>query len=236
MNLGIAGNYRRAESYVFEELDRQSAVLLEDDLVLGPHYLSSIAQLLVLANAEPRIGYVSAYGDFWASVEQQRKRKNQLAPMHENWGSALTKRSWLAQKPVRDRYWEFVKDIDYSSRDHEAIRTFYERLGYRCRASSQDASRWVACSVAGMTRITTATCHARYIGATGEHATPDYYERYRFADAQIFPEKPIISMPKKRVIEGWLRASRDNFTRGYVHSYQKGDPESAGPGERSSLA
>jgi hypothetical protein len=178
---------------------------------------------------------VSAYGDFWASVEQQRKRKNQLAPMHENWGAALTKRSWLAQKPIRDRYWEFVKDTDYSLRDHEAIRAFYDHLGYRCRTSSQDASRWVACCDAGMTRITTATCHARYVGATGEHMTPEYYERYRFADAQIFPEKPIISMPTQGEIEAWLRASRDDFTQGYVHSYQKDSPEDAGPGERSSM-
>jgi hypothetical protein len=64
--------------------------------------------------------------------------------------------------------------------------------------------------------------------------TPEYYERYRFADAQIFPERPIISMPENEVIEAWLRASRDDFTRGYVHSYQKDNPENAGPGERSS--
>jgi hypothetical protein len=65
--------------------------------------------------------------------------------------------------------------------------------------------------------------------------TPEYYERYRFADAQIFPETPNISMPTQGEIEAWLRASRDDFTQGYVHSYQKDSPEDAGPGERSSM-
>ena len=35
VNLGIAGNYRRAKNYIFEVLVCQSALLLEDDLVLG---------------------------------------------------------------------------------------------------------------------------------------------------------------------------------------------------------
>ncbi len=52
VNLSIAGNYRRAEQYIFEALGRDAAVLLEDDLVLGPHYLGAIADLLGIAESD----------------------------------------------------------------------------------------------------------------------------------------------------------------------------------------
>lgn len=52
VNLSIAGNYRRAEQYIFEALGRDAAVLLEDDLVLGPHYLGAIADLLGIAELD----------------------------------------------------------------------------------------------------------------------------------------------------------------------------------------
>jgi hypothetical protein len=60
----------------------------------------------------------------WPASNSNESVRAKLAPMHENWSAALTKRSWLAQNPIRDRYWGFVKDIGYSLRDHEAIRAF----------------------------------------------------------------------------------------------------------------
>ncbi|HTR11911.1 MAG TPA: hypothetical protein VMI72_01335 [Roseiarcus sp.] len=228
VNLGIAGNYRRAEQYAFEVLGRSSAVLLEDDLVLGPHYLEAIADLLELAAGEPRIGYVSAYGDFWAPLTRQQEQADELIPMHENWGAGLTRSSWLAQKPIRERYWELVRNADYSLRDNEAIRDFYRSLGYSCVISSQDASRWIACRAAGMVRLTTATCHAQYIGKVGEHARPDLYEHWKFGRAELFPERPVIRRPSDEQFDEWLQADAAAFAEGYVHSYQK---EGAAAGE-----
>jgi hypothetical protein len=221
INLSVAGNYRRAEQYIFEVLGRDAAVLLEDDLVLGPFYLDAIADLLAVAAEEPRIVYVSAYGDFWAPLREQRKLVDQLMPMHENWGAALTRASWLAQRPVRERYWELVKEADYSRRDEEAILALYRSMGYRCAASSQDASRWVACRAAGMVRLTTATCHAQYIGSVGEHAREDFYQRWRFGRAKLFPRPPVVRRPTDEQFDAWLGADAAAFAEGYIHSYQK---------------
>lgn len=220
-NLGIAGNYRRAESQVFETLRRESVLLLEDDLVLGPHYLFSISKLLEVAQREPKIGYVAAYGDLWASREQQILRISELIQMHENWGAALTRRSWLAQKPVRERYWNLVKDSPYHARDNQAIRDLYREYGYMCQYTSQDASRWVACCVAGLARVMTAVCQARYIGALGMHFTPELYARFGFADSSIFPGRPKIHVPSTGQITTWIEQSRQSFHEGYVHAYQK---------------
>jgi len=220
-NLGIAGNYRRAEEHVFEVLKRDGALFLEDDLVLGPHYLFSISRLLALAETEPRLGYVAAYGDFWATLDQQYARVAELTPMHENWGAALTRASWLAQKPIREGYWDLVKDCDYVARDHDVIRAFFREQGFNCEITSQDASRWVACCTAKLARVMTAVCQARYIGATGVHFTPEFYERYRFADAQIFPDRPSILPPSRAQLDAWIDEGRKGLREGYVHSYQK---------------
>ena len=236
INLGVAGNYRRAEQYVFEALGREATVLLEDDLVLGPNYLAAISDLLELAKEEPRIGYISAYGDFWAPLGRQREQADKLIPMHENWGAGLTRASWLAQKPIRERYWELVKEADYSLRDHAAIVDFYRSLGYSCGASSQDASRWVACRAAGRVRLTTATCHANYIGETGEHARPDHYAHWRFGRAEIFPERPAIRRPSEEEFDEWLRDDAALFAEGYVHTYQRQGAIAASAGDGKQTA
>jgi hypothetical protein len=154
VNLGIAGNYRRAEEFIFDVLEARHALLLEDDLVLSSLYLDVIDELLQIAAENPNIGYVSAYGDLWARVEDQEKNESGLQPMHENWGSAMTRESWLKQKPIREEYWKFVEKCDYRDRDTKAIAEMYAGLGYTVHHSSQDGSRWVACAVSGLARVT----------------------------------------------------------------------------------
>ena len=54
---------------------------LEDDLVLSVNHLRVIDRLLKIAEAFPSIGYVSAYGDLWASLERQGHAPGQLQPI-----------------------------------------------------------------------------------------------------------------------------------------------------------
>ncbi len=223
-NLGIAGNYRRAEAHIFETLGCDYALFLEDDLFLSSFYLEVISDLLQLALAEPRIGYVSAYGDMWAELAAQRSHLGQLTRMHENWGAALTRQSWLAQKPLREAYWALVRNDDYSRRDHARIRKFYHDRGYNYRFTSQDASRWVATLEAGMVRVMPRTCHARYIGASGEHSRQDFYDRHHFDEAVFYPGRPVLQVPSAADIDRWLAADHRDFAQGYVHSYQRARP------------
>jgi hypothetical protein len=226
-NLGIAGNYRRAERYVFEVLNRPYALFLEDDMILAPNYLDVISDLVGLALENPRIGYVSAYGDFWASLAEQRAASGRFLQMHENWGAALTRASWEEQKPIRERYWQIVGAFDYKFRDQRAILDLYQQLGYKCSHTTQDASRWVATYAAGMVRLTTATCHARYIGAVGEHSDNSFFHRCRFEEAVMCPDRTALPMPSKEQIELWLRADGERFAQGYIHSYLQGEKLSA---------
>ena len=219
VNLGIAGNYRRAEEFLFEDKGTPYALFLEDDLVLSVHYLRIVDRLLKLAESHPSIGYVSAYGDLWASPESQAAAPGRLQPMHENWGSALTRQSWLKQKAIRDGYWDLVKDSDYSQRDHDRIRQFYRTLGYEMPISSQDGSRWIACAENDLARVTTTACHAKYIGETGEHFNPGHYQRCQFAQSVFYPGDHDIPTPSDELIASWIERERRKLKTFYVHDY-----------------
>ena len=178
-NIGIALNYERAENYMFKALGRPYAVFLEDDLVLSPHYLAVIRSLLDIARLDYRVAYVSAYGNMWASLEEQKQRRKELQHMHENWGFAMTREAWLQERPFRKQYLALLNGRDYLERDSSRILDFYERRGWKT-LSSQDAARWIASLELGKVRITTFACHARYIGEYGQHSNPDAYYRSKF--------------------------------------------------------
>jgi len=120
-NLGIALNYERAETYVFETLQSQRALILEDDLVLSPDYIRVIHWLLRFAEKDRRIAYVSAYGNMWASLDDKRRRQGELLHMHENWGFAMTRQAWLDERPFRQQYLRLLDERDYSERDGSRI-------------------------------------------------------------------------------------------------------------------
>jgi hypothetical protein len=211
-NLGIAFNYERAETHVFEEGGCERGLFLEDDMVLSPNYLDVTEQLLAIAGADERIGYVAAYGDFQASASAQRAGAAQLAPMHENWGAALTRTSWLAERPFRRAYLDLVRDVDYSRRNHTGISAHHAKGGWVTNITSQDAARWIACLERGAVRITTKACHAHYIGATGEHFTPALYKARGYAKSTIYSGSVReLSTPSPEQIALWLAAEKQRF-------------------------
>ena len=219
VNVGIAINYWTAETYVFNIMKCRYALFLEDDLELSNNYLDIMSDLVNIALNNRRIGYVSGYGNLWASLEEQEKNKSKLIRMHENWGFALTRESWKAQNPIRNAYLKLVSGCDYRFRDQKYISTLFSSIGYNCRYTTQDASRWVACHAAGMVRLTPYTCHARYIGVKGEHSNFLHYEKYKFDKSVFFPSKPSIETPTEDEIDAWYKADTENFQNGYEHSY-----------------
>ncbi|MBT1154008.1 glycosyltransferase [Aminobacter anthyllidis] len=211
-NLGIALNYERAERHLFEARGAEKALFLEDDLVLSPNYLGVIQQLLAIAEQDHRIGYVSAYGNLWASQSEQQARWHDLIPMHENWGAATTRRAWLAERPFRQAYLALVQSCDYSERDHAAIKAFYAGRGWATGITSQDAARWVACLERGEVRVSSFACHARYIGKHGEHFTPRQFKASRLGNTVMFRGSlPDLKGPTDQQISDWLGTEQARF-------------------------
>jgi len=221
-NIGIALNYERAENYMFKTLSKPYALFLEDDLVLSPQYVTVIRSLLDIARSESRVAYVSAYGNMWASQNEQRRRQRELQHMHENWGFAMTREAWLQERPFREQYLSLLDGRDYSERDNSRIMEFYERRGWKTKITSQDAARWIASVELGKVRVTTFACHARYIGEYGEHFNPDIYYRSQF-DQTLMLDTPVArpARPTPLQIESWLETERKRF-RAEIGSFYGG--------------
>jgi hypothetical protein len=212
-NLGVAENYERAEQEFFDRMKAPCALFLEDDLVLSPNFLTVTRMLLNLAQRDSRIGYVSAYGNFWAPPSEQKSRARELIHMHENWGFAMTREAWLAERLFRQECLRLVQGTDYVLRDEGAIIRFYESRGWKTNVTSQDAARWIASLELRKVRLTSFPCHARYIGRVGLHSDEAYYDAAKFSSAAFYPERP--SRPKPPTdaqIENWLVVERGRFT------------------------
>ncbi len=212
-NLGIAFNYERAETHVFEKNGAEACLFLEDDLVLSPGFAGVTARLLGIAGKDPRIAYVSACGNLWAPLDEQRRRSGEFMPMHENWGAAMTRSSWLAERDFRRAYLDLVRGHPYKDRDHGRIKAFYASRGWDCKFTSQDAARWIASLERNAVRLSTFTCHARYIGKHGVHFTPKRFANGKFSHTVMYDgPAPQLAAPTAEWIASCLAQERRRFT------------------------
>jgi hypothetical protein len=220
-NLGSAHNYRRAEAYAFVERDHDACLFLEDDLVLSRHYLAAIHTLIGWAHNDPRIAYVSAYGDLWAGLYDQWRNRRGLMHMHENWGFAMTRAAWLDEQPFRRSYFALIEGTDYTQRDHQQIRSFFHDRGIETPITGQDFPRWFVTMQLGKVRISTTACYARYIGREGQHATAEYYDRLGFGQTRMAPWPPNgLAPPTDVEMARWLEIERERFSGVFKPFYQ----------------
>lgn len=109
INLGSTLNYDRAERFIFETCGASAGIFLEDDLVLGPVYITVLEKLIDRAIKDERIGYVSAFGNWKLSTGDQLKRARKLRPLYLLWGFGLTKQHWLKCRPYIEQYLELIR-------------------------------------------------------------------------------------------------------------------------------
>jgi len=212
-NLGVARNFARAESRVFDQLTADAAFFFEDDLVLSPHYLNALHALTEIALKEKRIAYVAAYGDHKAILAAQMSAPTKLIPMHHKWAFALTRRQWLDQRELVQPYLDIVSRSDYPQRDHNAIREYFHKLGYGAPGTSQDAMKDVASCVLGTAKIMTYACFGKYIGATGAHSTQETYETEGFSETELYPDQiNTFIAPHDTQLNTWIMNAQ-NFSR-----------------------
>lgn len=208
-NLGVAFNFARAENYFFEELGVEAAFFFEDDLVLSQHYLTPLYALTAIALEEKRIAYVAAYGDHRVSLAEQKLSAKKLILMRHKWGFALTRRQWLAQRDILAPYVEILARSDYRSRDHVAIRQYFNKLGFGSNGTSQDAMKDVASCVLGTVKIMSAACFGKYIGEVGLHSNSRLYQNERYAQTSMFSEEiSSFGTPSSAMLDEWVDITR----------------------------
>lgn len=192
-NLGIAMNFDRAETQVFETLGYDRAIFFEDDMVLRPNYVGLVKVLMEMSATNPRIGPVAAYGyKRQASVEVQRQRRADLVPMGHSWGFGVLREKWRRARKVWAPYLGLIRKYDYAHRPHDQIKTMFRFLfrssKFNPGATGQDAVKQCTYAHLGMAQLTTFTNNAKYIGEVGTHSGPAWFKRAGFASTVLYDE------------------------------------------------
>jgi hypothetical protein len=208
-NLGVALNFERAEHWAFETCGAEVAFFFEDDLVLAPTYMRALNQMAKFALTDDRIAYVGAYGDHNLSLAQQHKMAHKTMALGHKWGFGLTKRQWLAQKPIVDGYLDIVRHRPYRERDHDAVKRYFAGLGYGSPGTSQDAAKDVACYVLGKAKLNTIACFAKYVGKEGLHFTEALYEQIGYHRTVVYDGVPNIVRPSKSFVNDLIERARE---------------------------
>lgn len=188
-NLGIAANIRRAERFLFEQLDAPVGLFFEDDLVLAPHYLEMLGRLVQLAESNGRVAYVAAFGDPQRSFAEYESR---LIPLYNHWGFALFRRHWRDIDAMLAPYYRLLEGIDYAYRDNERIFDLFADMGLANSGTSQDGMKAVACARLGLARLGTRRAHAEYIGAQGAHMTPKVFRMLGYGQTAVSRKAELI--------------------------------------------
>jgi hypothetical protein len=132
--------------------------------------------------------------------------------MHHKWGFALTRRQWLAQKPIIDPYLEIVRQREYTKRDHARIKAYFRELGYESPGTSQDAAKDVACLALGVAKLMCAVCYGKYIGAEGTHFRQELYDKLGFVKTELWPDPPVaFDFPSVENISEMVQAQAKSF-------------------------
>lgn len=191
-NRGIARAYDDVEQRVFGDASAGWAVFLEDDMVLDPRYLETLAWLIREVEPHPEIAAVSASGDCY--VDKVRGEQTYY-PMHFSWGCAVRRHHWLASRPFIEAYLAALDGVRYSERDHDAVYTALAALGVFPAWSAQDAVKEAVRRRLGAMAITTGVAYGTYVGKVGETFTPELFAARGFADPPDSVSRPTWSAP-----------------------------------------
>ena len=209
-NWGIGRHLIDARRTLFDELNYDRVILLEDDMILAPSYIQTVLELSQWSQQFCDVGTVMAYNINGDSLEQQQSQQDHVIATNRHfWGYVLTKDVWQIIKPiVYDFESKYLMNTSYAKRSHFRIRWMFMRSWMskkrqtrsgkrmvpdeclsapfpkipRKSPTSQDAITALALWHHGFTRITTRVSRAQYIGVEGFSFSPEVYAKMGFED------------------------------------------------------
>lgn len=205
-NLGVALNYERAETFMFETLRAPVAIFLEDDLVLGVGYTHILMKLIDFALDHAAVGMVSAYGRSPTTpVAIQQAHESRIDHMGHNWGFALTRAHWIERRQHVSPYLELLQGIDYRDRPGEQIAAWRRTHAAGPDPTSQDDCKNLVSLRLGTVRLGTYANFATYIGSNGLHMNEDQFVHAGFHLMRQIPYQGTpLRMPTDRELSDLL--------------------------------
>jgi hypothetical protein len=192
-NLGVAFNQKRARDFIFDRSD--SAIFVEDDIVLNDYYIDLLENLMDFFKADPDIGMVSCFGESHRNPELltyfpylrqhddflqfQEINKNYFIHMDHLWAYGFFKSAYERIKYVLGAYYQLLPK-DYDKRPHNQIFQYGASLGLDPEkfVTSQDSILSGIMILHNICKISTLTMNAKYIGEIGVHSTTQHYNKW----------------------------------------------------------
>lgn len=200
-NSGIARAHASLEKRVFAHDDAQWALICEEDFVLHPAYLATIAKLIQRCNRTADVVMVSATGDSRVDVDTEPESRP-VIPMLHLWAYALRRTHVDEREPAISRYLDSISSASYWQRDDATVWHACASVGLFPMGSSQDYVKRAAMRKLGRIALTTSIPYGYYVGEIGEHFNPHAY-RSRGYDRRpdIMPGTPDLSGNLARFVE-----------------------------------
>jgi len=124
-NVGCGLNIIMARQYLFDKLEFDRVFVMEDDLVISPHYFGVVSRLMDWCEANySDIGVVQGYWHCREDVAWKREHLADVATGNPHWwGYMMTRTAWDAIKPDMMEYTGmFLQNRPYWQRDEWGIR------------------------------------------------------------------------------------------------------------------
>jgi len=169
--VGVAVNQYGAVSWMVERYER--ILVLEEDIVVSPHYLRLAGILFEQIQDRPDIfGFSLGFRKHCLAVQARHHMAEMRYGAPYWWDIGFLAGSWQKILPHFLQYYALVNDVDYRLRPYQEIRTLYESKGWPQKVTSQDGGKDMAVHAAGMRRIMAVVNRGISTGAKGEHFCP----------------------------------------------------------------
>jgi hypothetical protein len=189
-NLGVAFNQKKARDFIFERYD--SAIFVEDDIVLNSYYIEQLNLLMDLFETNMDVAMASCFGESHRHTDvfkycdyliqfddwdrQQENNKNQFMQMEHLWAYGFFRRAYEKIKPFMEGYYSMLP-TEYRRRPHQQILQYCDQHGLSQTkiVTSQDSVLSGFLALNNMAKVSTFTMNAKYIGEWGEHSNAQHY-------------------------------------------------------------
>jgi len=123
-----------------------------------------------------------------------------------HWGFGLFRRHWREIQPLLEPFHALVEGVEYRARPHAAILEHYRSRGILAKVSSQDEVKQAVGLSLGRIGLNTFAVYGRYVGARGEHMTPEGYALRGYGGtAMLDHPPPRLRLPTAEVIAEYHR-------------------------------
>jgi hypothetical protein len=179
------------ECYEFMFRKYEYAIILENDIVLSPYYFRLVR---ILIDQLKDYKNIFSFSLGFSKVRRIIKSEKDIIPnldkiiisKHHWWGEIVFSEKWKKIRPHFLEYYRFIGNIDYSKRNHNAIRAFFKSKKVDLKATSQDSGLDMSLDLTELKRVRTVINRGISIGEKGIHFNPCQFKKMGFHEQQPF--------------------------------------------------